>query len=204
MKAIKIAIISKSDKIRDFFRLEALNFGFIIDCFEKIESGSDLSSYELAIIDIDSVSQKPLNSAKKEITISEFEREADITFPIHIYELQEIYRSLYEKDLPNTEKSEENGLKIYFFTERPNVISIKNKNYLLSEAEYSLLKLLCREYPSVVSREEISKNFSNSNSNISDVYICKLRKKLESALGQRLIYTIRSQGYKIVVDSEWR
>lgn len=204
MKTIRIAIISKSDKIRDFFRLEALNFGFITDCFEKIEIGSDLSSYELAIIDIDSILQKPLNSAKKEFTVSEFEGKADLLFPLYISELQGIYRSLYEKDASETAPLSENCLKIFFYNEKPNVVSIKNKNYLLSEAEYSLLKLLCREYPSVVSREEISKNFSNSNSNISDVYICKLRKKLESALGQRLIYTIRSQGYKIVVDSEWR
>ena len=45
----------------------------------------------------------------------------------------------------------------------------------------------------------------NTSNNIDvDVYICKLRKKLEDASGQRLIFTVRSKGYKIIIKSEWR
>lgn len=204
MKSIKIAIISKSNKIRDFFRLEALNFGFSIDCFEKIEPSSDHSVYELAIIDIDTVTQKPLNSAKKEIFISEGANKADYFYPLHLSVLQEIYRSLYKKDASASDVSENEDLKIVFYKDLPNVISLKSKKYLLSDTEYNLLKLLCQKYPSVVCREELLKIFPHTGSNIFDVYICKLRKKLEEPLKQRLIYTVRSKGYKTVVDSEWR
>ena len=98
----------------------------------------------------------------------------------------------------------ENDSKIIFFNDIPNIINIKDKKYLLSDSEYNLLKLLCDHYPNIVPREKIDAIFSCMNSNISDVYICKLRKKLEEPLGQRLILTIRSKGYKIVINSEWR
>ena len=204
MKSIKIAIISKNDKIREFFRLEALNLGFSIDCLEKIGVHTDLSFYDLAIVDIDTIDQKPLNSAKQQLTVSESKNNTDILYPINISSLKEIYLSiLIQRDLVVNEK-EKNELKIIFYKEKTNIVSITGKKYLLSESEYNLLKLLCDRYPESVSREEIDKMFSSTKSNISDVYICKLRKKLEEPLGQKLILTVRSKGYKILIKSEWR
>ena len=204
MESIKIAIISKSEKIRDFFRLEALELGFFVDSFEKIGIHTDFSAYDLAIIDIDSVTQKPLNSAKKQLTVSEGTKKADILYPTSILTLRAIYCSLLknESSVENTEK--ETDIKLIFYKDKENLISIKGKNYLLSDTEYNLLKLLCKRTPNVVLREEIDEMFSCINSNISDVYICKLRKKLEEPLGQRLILTVRSKGYRIVIKSEWR
>ena len=53
-------------------------------------------------------------------------------------------------------------------------------------------------------KEELQKLFGNDSSNICDVYICKLRKKLEEASNQKLILTVREKGYKIVAEVEWR
>ena len=68
----------------------------------------------------------------------------------------------------------------------------------------NLLKLLCDNANEAVSREDMNKLFGAEDGNIAEVYICKLRKKLEEPLGKRLIYTVRSKGYKIIIDSEWR
>ena len=38
-----------------------------------------------------------------------------------------------------------------------------------------------------------------SDGNISDVYICRLRKKLEGNTKQRLIFTDRGEGYRTVL-----
>ena len=204
MKSVKIAIVSKSDKIRDFFRLEALSLDFEIDTFEKTGIHTDFSSYDLAIIDIDTIHQKPLNSAKRELTISEKTNESDLLYPIDIASLRKLYYSLLKENDTNIIPCKENDLKIIFYYNVPNIININDKKYSLSDLEYNLLKMLCTRYPDVVLREELDDMFSCINSNISDVYICKLRKKLEAPLGQRLILTVRSKGYKIVIKSEWR
>lgn len=204
MIAVKIAIISKNDKIRDFFRLEALNFGFSVDCVEKLSVHSDLSEYDLAIIDIDTIAQNPLNPAKRQITVSEISDATDINYPLQISELQKIYSSLFKNEPSQDGFCDVDESKIVFCANKPNLISLKGKKYMLSDAEYSVLKLLCENYPRAVSRERMNELFPNSNGNISDVYICKLRKKLEEPLSQRLILTIRSEGYKIALKSEWR
>lgn len=204
MKSVKIAIVSKSDKIRDFFRLEALTLNFEIDTFEKTGPHTDFSPYDLAIIDVDTIHQTPLNPAKKQLTVSEGSRQADLLYPTDISSLQKLYYSLLKENDTNIKYQKENDSKIIFFNDIPNIINIKDKKYLLSDSEYNLLKLLCDHYPNIVPREKIDAIFSCMNSNISDVYICKLRKKLEEPLGQRLILTIRSKGYKIVINSEWR
>ena len=204
MIAVKIAIISKNDKIRDFFRLEALNFGFSVDCVEKLSVHSDLSEYDLAIIDIDTIAQNPLNPAKRQITVSEISDATDINYPLQISELQKIYSSLFKNEPSQDGFCDVDESKIVFCANKPNLISLKGKKYMLSDAEYSVLKLLCENYPRAVSRERMNELFPNSNGNISDVYICKLRKKLEEPLSQRIILTIRSVGYKIALKSEWR
>ena len=203
MKAIKIAIVSKNDKIRDFFRLEALNLDFSVDCFEKIGIYTDLSVYNLSIMDIDTIEQRPINPAKKELSVSNGEKNSDILYPINVFKLRQIYLSLLNQENSLSEEKEED-LKITFYKDKTNIVDIRNKKYLLSESEYNLLKLLCDKYPQTVLRKDIDDMFASTNSNISDVYICKLRKKLEEPLGQKLISTVRSKGYKILIKSEWR
>ena len=200
----KIAIVSKNEKIRDFFKFEAMNFDFSIDCLEKMSVHRDLSSYDLAIIDIDTISQKPLNSAKKQLFVSETVSNADLKYPMYIADLQRIYLSLFKSEPLESPHETVNDLKLIFYKDQSNLVKLKDKKYILSDAEYAVLKLLCENYPQPVSREVIGELFSNSNGNISDVYICKLRKKLEEPLSQRLIFTVRSAGYKIALESEWR
>ncbi len=65
----------------------------------------------------------------------------------------------------------------------------------LSPAETEVLKILCDRRGEVVSREDLSALFANSNGNISDVYVCKLRAKIDNALGVKFIYTVKGKGY---------
>ena len=205
MKAIKIILLSSSENLRDFFRLEALNFGFLVDCFDKFEKiHNDISDYDLAIIDIDTIKRTPLNTAKREITVSSQKGKADLTYPISISALRNIYNRLFVWEDCAQEKIKEDALKVVFLKKQKNTVSIKKKKYLLSDAEYNLLSLLCKNSQNIVLREDIDKLFGGENSNIADVYICKLRKKLEEPLGQRLIITVRSKGYKIIAEAEWR
>ncbi len=67
----------------------------------------------------------------------------------------------------------------------------------LSPAEADVLKLLCDRRGEVVSRGEINAIFPEAEGNIGDVYICKLRKKIDNALGVKFIYTVKGKGYML-------
>ena len=69
----------------------------------------------------------------------------------------------------------------------------------LSALEYRLLEYLAMRGGEVVSKADIVEHlydFGSENfSNVVEVYICSLRKKLGSGTGDELIHTFRNQGY---------
>ncbi len=69
----------------------------------------------------------------------------------------------------------------------------------LTAREYALLELLARRAGQIVSRTEICEHIydfgSTVESNVVDVYIGYLRKKIERPAAPRLIHTRRGQGY---------
>ena len=200
----RIVIISGNERLRDFFALEALTLGFSVDSFEKFEKKlNDLSSYDLAVIDKDTVKQAPLNTAKKEISVSALEGKADICYPLSVKGLREIYTSLFCGETME-DKKDDDEQRIIFYSDEKNIVSVNGRKHLLSDTEYKLLELLCKAPRQTVLRERIDELFENGKSNISDVYICKLRKKLEAPLGKRLIFTAREKGYYINTEVEWR
>jgi two-component system copper resistance phosphate regulon response regulator CusR len=77
----------------------------------------------------------------------------------------------------------------------------KGKSILLTPTEFDLLCLLMRQRPQVLTREEISTQLwdveDSSLSNIVDVHISNLRKKIDGDHDQKIIHTVRGAGYTI-------
>lgn len=75
------------------------------------------------------------------------------------------------------------------------------KEIRLSAKEFSLLEYLIRNKDKVVSREQIENSMYNydyeGGTNVVDVYIRYLRKKIDEGFGKKLIHTVRGQGYVI-------
>ena len=75
---------------------------------------------------------------------------------------------------------------------------------LLSPKEFSVLLYLIRNQNIVVSREQIEANIwdidHDSYSNVIDVYIRYLRKKIDDPYEVKLIQTIRGVGYVLRAD----
>lgn len=71
----------------------------------------------------------------------------------------------------------------------------------LTVREYAILEYLARNRNVVVTREQIRVNIWNIdddvNSNVIDVYICYLRRKIDDNYEEKLIHTIRGVGYKL-------
>ena len=76
----------------------------------------------------------------------------------------------------------------------------------LSAREYSVLEYLIRNKGKILSRERIEDHIWNydyeGGTNVIDVYIRYLRKKIDDSYTPKLIHTIRGLGYVLRVDNE--
>lgn len=88
------------------------------------------------------------------------------------------------------------------------VVDINNRQAIrdgkvidLTVREYAILEYLARNRNVVVTREQIRVNIWNIdddvNSNVIDVYIRYLRRKIDDNYEEKLIHTIRGVGYKL-------
>jgi hypothetical protein len=129
MQSKKIIIISASEQIKAFFKLEALNLNLSVECIEKIDRAhNDLSSYDLAIIDIDTVRQMPLNNARTALTVSACKENADISYPCLISEVRKIYNALYAQSSIKSDSNKNQNVKIIFYSDTKKLVSVNEKN----------------------------------------------------------------------------
>lgn len=80
-----------------------------------------------------------------------------------------------------------------------HLVTVGDKTIQLSAMEYRLLEYLAMRTGEVVSKTDIGEHlysFGAENfSNVVEVYICSLRKKLSSGSKPEMIRTLRNQGY---------
>lgn len=78
-------------------------------------------------------------------------------------------------------------------------VTVNDQPVQLSAMEYRLLEYLAMRHGEVVSKTDIMEHlydFGSENfSNVIEVYVCSLRKKLSPQGGKNLIHTFRNQGY---------
>jgi DNA-binding response OmpR family regulator len=78
----------------------------------------------------------------------------------------------------------------------------------LTTKEYALLEFLAREHDRVVSRTEIAEHVWDENfdplTNLIDVHINRLRRKVDNACLPKLIHTRRGSGYMLAALEETR
>lgn len=72
--------------------------------------------------------------------------------------------------------------------------------------EYAVLECLMRAHGRVLSREQIAEHVWSydvyNQSNVVDVYIRNLRRKLDDPFPQKLLHTVRGIGYRIVAPDD--
>jgi len=78
------------------------------------------------------------------------------------------------------------------------------KTIQLTAKEYAILEYLVREPGRVVTRTMIADHVWNydtcNESNVVDVYISNLRRKLDDGFDQKLIHTVRGAGYQVSLE----
>jgi len=85
-----------------------------------------------------------------------------------------------------------------------HAVTRAGKTVGLTAKEYALLEFLVLNEGRVVGRERIAQHVWDESfdpfSNIIDVYVKRLRNKLDTGYGQRLIHTRRGEGYILTVQ----
>jgi DNA-binding response OmpR family regulator len=91
---------------------------------------------------------------------------------------------------------------------RSRRVVVRNKEVLLRAKEYALLEYLARRAGEVVGRADIAEHVWDEHydplSNVVDVYIQRLRRKLDLPGRESIIRTRRGEGYQLVTDIEVR
>ena len=89
---------------------------------------------------------------------------------------------------------------------RTRAVEMHGEPATLTGREYALLEYLCRNSGAVVSREDIAQHVWYDQydpvSNVIDVYVQRLRKKLDRGGGPSLIRTHRGAGYRLVIGGD--
>ncbi len=87
---------------------------------------------------------------------------------------------------------------------RSRRVQFGTRDLILTAKEYALLEYLVRRAGDVVSRADIAEHVWDDHydplSNVVDVYVQRLRRKIDSGGSESLIRTRRGEGYQLVID----
>ena len=94
-----------------------------------------------------------------------------------------------------------NDTPVLFLTARDSVADRGGEEIPLLPKEFSILEYLVRNKEKVLSREQIEDQIWNydyaGSSNNVDVYLSRLRKKIDGGREEKLIHTVRGMGWAI-------
>lgn len=130
--------------------------------------------------------------------------------PFKFIELMARIKSLLRR-VELQEQTEPIGDEIYVFedltlNDYTKQVTRNGKQVTLTSTEYRLLLLFLRNRNRVLSRPDILEAVwgidYNMGTNVVDVYVNYLRKKLDAAGGQKLIHTVIGMGYVLKAEHE--
>jgi DNA-binding response OmpR family regulator len=220
---MKVLIVEDETKISDFIRAGLTEDGFLVTVAPNgsvAGSEAQTGSFAAYIIDImlpdtdgielcrqfrdDGITAPILIlTAKGDLAdkVRGFSAGADdyLTKPFEYQELLARLRALIRK----TQGYPRATIRIADLIIEPNTRTVQRGNEAieLSKKEYQLLEYLARHHDRLVTREMISKSVwdcdTNTYTNIIDVFINYLRKKVDNKSETKLIHTIRGKGFTL-------
>ncbi len=220
---MRILVIEDERKIAQFIKRGLKEEGYAVDVINDGEAGHFLATtndYDVIILDLmlpqmDGISLCQKLRAEKipasiimltakddlEDKIQGLDAGADdyLTKPFAFEELlARIRAALRKKDQSFTTKLQVADLVLDLLTHR---VTRGNKEIVLTNKEYTLLEYLMRHTASIIPRAIISEHVwdisFDTDTNVIDVYINYLRRKIDSGYKKKLIHTIRGRGYTL-------
>ncbi len=218
---MRILIIEDEKKIADFIKRGLKEEGYAADVAYDGENGRFLAKtndYDLIVLDlmlpiVDGLtlcrqlrSQKltaPIliltakDSIKDKVTGLDSGADDYLTKPFAFEELLARIRALLrKKDTQPSTRLKVSDLVLDLLTHK---VARAGREIILTTKEFALLEYLMRNARSVVTRTMISEHVWDINfdttTNVIDVYVNYLRRKIDEGSKKKLIHTIRGRGY---------
>lgn len=198
---MKIGIFLKNSELSEFLSLECAYYGAEVETFT--ESSRDFEYCDILFFD-SYANLKFLKYGSMLVQILyDYEKVCDERYeslrcPFLLSDVKKIIFKEYERkksEFSENEKGNSSDCVIYL-DEKNLKAQLYSTEIFLSDYELRILKRLCITPSTTVCRNELATLFEKAtDGNMVDVYICRLRKKLESATKEKVIYTIRGEGY---------
>ena len=193
----RIAVVSKRRNVLDFLRLEAESCGCSVSVMPLLPP--ELSEYDIVMIDDDGSYEIPENTdgVYKIVSADNLREGEENTFlwPMPVALIRRVFEGYITED---TARIYDSGESVIWLSDGEKKAAIyKNRRIVLTEGEWKVLLCLGQAHGEPVSREVLRELFDACDGNITDVYICHLRRKLEEPFGVKLIRTVRGKGYAI-------
>lgn len=128
--------------------------------------------------------------------------------PFSFEELMARIRVLLRRNVNNSDTNADNIYKIANLTinTKSHAVLRGDKPIKLSAREFTILEYLVRNKERILSRDNIEQHIWNydyeGGTNVVDVYIRYIRKKIDDGYSPKLIHTIRGVGYVLKVEDE--
>ena len=127
-----------------------------------------------------------------------------LTKPFHFHELLARLRALLRRG--KALRPERIVIADLVVDTRAHVVKRNGRLIELTSREYALLEYLARRADEVVGRAEIAEHVWDLHfdpfSNLIEVYVQRLRRKLDDGSAQKLIHTRRGEGYLLTASAE--
>jgi DNA-binding response OmpR family regulator len=146
------------------------------------------------IIMLTSVSEKEKIIAALDVGADDY-----LTKPFSVDELKARVRALLRR--PRAARSDTISIRDLMLNVSTQEVLVNNQPVKLTLKEFGILEYLMRNPDTVVSRDQLLDHVwdfqANAFSNIVDVHVTNLRKKLEQAGAKSILQTVRGVGFKI-------
>ncbi len=127
-----------------------------------------------------------------------------LTKPFHFHELLARMRALLRRG--KALRPEQIVIADLTVDTRAHVVKRNGRLIELTSREYALLEYLARRVDEVVGRAEIAEHVWDLRfdpfSNLIEVYVQRVRRKLDDGFAQKLIHTRRGEGYLLTASEE--
>lgn len=121
--------------------------------------------------------------------------------PFKFGELEARINALYRRAHQDVEKTDIITINDLEINGRTKTVKREGESIVLTAKEFKLLYYLAKNKEHIVSRDQILDNVwdinFDMNTNVVDVYITYLRKKIDKPFNTKLIHTIKGLGYMI-------
>jgi two-component system, OmpR family, copper resistance phosphate regulon response regulator CusR len=218
-RTMHVLFLAKSTQKNGSLVLALRRGGYMVDLVPTLPSGAAFR-YDLVVLDLASAANKGIETVRRIRTISQqasilvlsdsntleakllyFELGIDdfVARPISDAEfVARVRASLRRMTIAQHDTLTISDLRLNRLSRR---VFWHDQEINLTKKEFLLLQYLMLHAETVISRQAVMKDLWDApydeSGNVVDVYIRQLRRKIEEPYGQKLIHTVRGDGYTI-------